>query len=88
MERFAQALANIRLSFDTEIIIGGKLAPYLAPRIDELKKMVAAYPALAEDCMDIWVDTEADSPMAEGAALMIVSSFLNDTLGGFHLEQL
>lgn len=88
LERFAQALANIRLSFDTEIIIGGKLAPYLAPRIDELKKMVAAYPALAEDCMDIWVDTEADSPMAEGAALMIVSSFLNDTLEGFHLEQL
>ena len=43
LEYFAQALANIRLSFDTEIIIGGKLAPYLLPRVEELKSMVASY---------------------------------------------
>jgi len=87
LEYFAQALANIRLSFDTEIIIGGKLAPYLLPRVEELKSMVASYPALAEDDLDIRVDTEAVNPMAEGAALMIVSSFLDGSLEGFSLEQ-
>ncbi len=87
LEYFAQALANIRLSFDTEIIIGGKLAPYLLPKVEELKSMVASYPALAEDDLDIRVDTEAVNPMAEGAALMIVSSFLDGSLEGFSLEQ-
>ena len=49
--------------------------------------MVASYPALAEDDLDIRVDTEAVNPMAEGAALMIVSSFLDGSLEGFSLEQ-
>lgn len=63
------------------------MAPYLLPRVEELKSMVASYPALAEDDLDIRVDTEAVNPMAEGAALMIVSSFLDGSLEGFSLEQ-
>lgn len=85
---FAQALANIRLSFDTDIIIGGKLAPYLEAWMEELKRRISEYPALAEDTLDIRLDTESESPMADGAALMLVASFLDNTLEGHHFEQL
>lgn len=88
LDHFAQALANIRLSFDTDIMIGGKLAPYLAPWVKELKRLVSEYPALAEDALDIRLDTDSESPMADGAALMLVASFLNNTLEGHHFDQL
>ena len=88
LNHFAQALANIRLSFDTDIMIGGKLAPYLAPWLEELTRLVAEYPALAEDPLEIRLDTESESPMAEGAALMLVASFLNNSLEGYHFDQL
>lgn len=88
LDHFAQALANIRLSFDTDIIIGGKLAPYLAPWLEELKRRISEYPALAEDTLDIRLDTDSESPMAEGAAIMLVVSFLNNALEGYHFEQL
>lgn len=88
LDHFAQALANIRLSFDTDIIIGGKLAPYLEPWVEELKRLVSEYPALAEDPLEVRLDTESESPMADGAALMLVASFLNNTLEGYHFEDL
>lgn len=88
LEHFAQALANIRLSFDTDIIIGGKLAPYLAPWLGELKRLVSEYPALAEDTLNIRLDMESESPMAEGAAIMLIVSFLNNTLEGYRFEEL
>ena len=88
LDRFAQALANISLSFDTGIVIGGKLGPWLEPYMDELKQRVAAYPVLAEEELNIRIDTASLSPIAEGVALTMVSAFLDDALEGRHFDDL
>ena len=88
LDRFTQALANISLSFDTGIIIGGKLAPWLEPYLDELKRRVAAFPVLAEENLNIRIDAASENPMAEGVALTLVSAFLDDMLEGRHFDDL
>lgn len=86
--RFAQALANISLSFDTGIVIGGKLAPWLEPYMEDLRRRVADYPVLSEEELSIRTDTASLSPIAEGVALTLVSSFLDDNLEGRHFDDL
>ena len=88
LNRFAQALANISLSFDTGIVIGGKLAPWLEPYMEDLKRRVADYPVLSEEELSIRTDTASLSPIAEGVALTLVSSFLDDNLEGRHFDDL
>ncbi len=88
LTHFAQAVGNIFLSYDADIIIGGELAPYLEPRLQELKDKVNAYPVLAEETQKICVDMDSVNPMAEGAALTFVSQFLNNELEGFRLEDI
>lgn len=88
LNRFAQALANISLSFDTGIVIGGKLAPWLEPYMEDLKRRVADYPVLSEEKLSIRTDTASLSPIAEGVALTLVSSFLDDNLEGRHFDDL
>lgn len=88
LNRFAQALANISLSFDTGIVIGGKLAPWLEPYMEDLKRRVAGYPVLSEEELSIRTDTASLSPIAEGVALTLVSSFLDDNLEGRHFDDL
>lgn len=88
LDRFAQALANISLSFDTGIVIGGKLTPWLEPYLEDLKRRVAAYPVLAEEELNIRIDTASLNPIAEGVALTLVSAFLDDTLEGRHFDDL
>lgn len=86
--RFAQGIANVLLSFDADIIIGGKLVPYFSNYLPRLTELVSAYPSLGEDKVDIRLDLSSSSPMAEGAALQLVSRFLNDELDGYHFEEL
>ena len=81
-------MGNIFLSYDADIIIGGELASYLEPRLQELKDKVNAYPVLAEETQKICVDVDSVNPMAEGAALTFVSQFLNNELEGFRLEDI
>lgn len=88
LDRFAQALANISLSFDTGIIIGGKLSPWLESYLEELKDRIAAYPVLAEEELNIRIDTDSLNPIAEGVALTLVSAFLDDALEGWHFDDL
>lgn len=88
LDRFAQALANISLSFDTGIVIGGKLTPWLEPYLGDLKRRVAAYPVLAEEELNIRIDTASLNPIAEGVALTLVSAFLDDELEGRHFDDL
>ena len=88
LNRFAQALANISLSFDTGIVIGGKLAPWLEPYMEDLKRRVADYPVLSEEELSIRTDTASLSPIAEGVALTLLSSFLDDNLEGRHFDDL
>lgn len=88
LNRFAQALANISLSFDTGIVIGGKLAPWLEPYMEDLRRRVADYPVLSEEELSIRTDTASLSPIAEGVALTLVSSFLDDNLEGRHFDDL
>lgn len=88
LDRFAQALANISLSFDTGIVIGGKLTPWLEPYLEDLKSRVAAYPVLSEEELNIRIDSASLNPIAEGVALTLVSAFLDDSLEGKHFDDL
>ena len=88
MIHLAQGIANVRLSFDSDIIIGGKLVPHFEPYLDKLIELVSGYPALADDEIKIRLDLSSSSPMAEGAALQVVGSFLEGTLPGFTFKDL
>ena len=81
-------MANISLSFDTGIVIGGKLTPWLEPYLEDLKRRVAAYPVLSEEELNIRIDTASLNPIAEGVALTLVSAFLDDALEGRHFDDL
>ena len=88
MIHLAQGIANVRLSFDSDIIIGGKLVPHFEPYLDKLIELVSGYPALADDEIKIRLDLSSSSPMADGAALQEVGSFLEGTLPGFTFKDL
>ena len=84
----AQGIANVRLSFDSDIIIGGKIVPYFSPYLDRLVRLVSAYPALRDDEIRIRPDLSSSSPIAEGAALQLIACFLDDELPGFTFKEL
>lgn len=88
LSRLAQGLANIYLSFDVDIIIGGKLAPYLEPWMEELRERISAYPVLVQESPNVLLNTESEHPIAEGAAMMLIDSFLNDELAEMRFETL
>jgi N-acetylglucosamine repressor len=88
LERFAQGLANIRLSYDSDVVIGGKIVPYLEPYLQQLTAMVKSYPALADDDFKIRVDNMSSNPISEGAAKILIARFMKNELDGFHLEEL
>ena len=72
----AHGIVNVHLSYDTDVIIGGKIVPYLVKYIDQLKEQVFEYPVLKGESFDIRLDMTSNSPMSEGAALMMVSDYL------------
>ena len=87
LDALAQGLANIRLSYDLDVILAGKLTPYLADWEEELNRRIRAYPVLAGEPPFLRLNTLTMNPIAEGAALMLVDSFLSDELDGMHFEE-
>ena len=74
---FARALVNIRLSFDLNIIIGGKLAGYLDSRLEELYRKIFSHPTMADEGKFMELDTIEESAQAVGAALIYVEKLLS-----------
>lgn len=74
----AQGIVNVHLAYDTDVIIGGKIVPYLINCLDRLKEHVFQYPVLQGESFNIRLDMTSNSPMSEGAALMMVSEYLED----------
>lgn len=83
---FAQALSNIKLSLDMNIIIGGKLAPYLKPYLPDLNRKINEYPALHESHKFISLDDSGENAQAIGAALMFTDDLLSGRAERFLIE--
>ncbi len=72
----ARGLSIVKLSFDTDIIIAGHIAPYLQEHYDELREAVSQFPAFRDEQVDLVIDTSSSSPMAEGAAMLLISEYV------------
>ena len=70
------------------MILAGKLTPYLLSWEDRLNEKIRSYPVLAHKPPFVRLNTVTDSPIAEGAAIMLIDSFLNDSLEGFRFEDI
>jgi len=80
IRNMAQGIANVHLAFDTDVIIGGKIVPYLDKYKDKLIEEVFSYPVLKEERFDIRLDMTSSSPMSEGAAAMLVENYLEEEI--------
>ena len=89
LNKFALALKNIILSFDLNIIIGGKLAPYLCEYTDDLKKRILKYSALTSNIPQIMTDNFKGNTIAVGAAMIYVSKLVSGEIDvcGLFTEQ-
>lgn len=76
LDNMAQGLADVHLAFDSDIIIGGKIVPYLEKYKKELEGRVFDYPVLKDEDFDIRFDFSSSSPMSEGAAIMRIANYL------------
>ena len=74
----AQGIACAHLAFDTDVMIGGKIVPYLEKYQDQLRKAVFEYSVLKDESFNINLDLTSNSPMSEGAALMIVADYMEN----------
>ncbi len=74
----ARGLAIVKLSFDSDIVIAGRIAPYLEKYYSKLKKEFSKYPAFNDEGFDVLIDTTSASPMAEGAGMLLIASFVNN----------
>ncbi len=77
LDSFALALKNIILSFDLNVVIGGKLAPYIKEYIDVLKQKILKYSALIANTPQIMTDDFDGNTIAVGAAMIYVSKLIS-----------
>ena len=80
----ARGLATVKLAFDADIVIAGRISPYLNEYYDQLKKEVSSYPFLKDEDIDILIDVTSTSPMAEGAAMIVLTSFLENYINNIY----
>ena len=64
--------------FDTDIIIAGHIAPYLQEHYDELREEVSRFPAFRDEQVNLIIDTTSSSPMAEGAAMLLIADYVDN----------
>ena len=84
---FAQALANIRLGLDMNIIVGGKIARYLKQYLPMLIEKIKRYPSLKDDTDFLSLDSSDGNAMAIGAALVFVDRLLTGESWGEENEK-
>lgn len=74
----AQGIASVKHAYDADIVIGGKIVPYLQPYLNQIKEYVFEFKSIDEnDNFNISLDAHTSSPMAYGAALMIISQYFD-----------
>jgi predicted NBD/HSP70 family sugar kinase len=74
---FAQALDNLALSLDLDIIIGGKIIRYLPPYMDDLRQKMQKVPSLFENMPLVRMDDVDENSLAIGASLIFVDRLLS-----------
>lgn len=78
LEMLAVILANIRMEFDCNIVIGGDISGYLVDYLDELKAKTLAYNNFDLDTSYISIGKYHNEAAAIGAAKRVIEKHLQD----------
>lgn len=78
LDNLALGIHNLKMTFDLDIIIGGEISKYLTNYIEVLGEKVKELLQLKEDVTFIGISQLGENAPALGAALMIVSSFVEE----------
>ena len=84
LKYMARGLSIIKICFDTDILIAGHIAHYLHEHYDELKEAVSRLPAIRDEQINLIIDTTSSSPMAEGAAMLLISEYIDIFMDTFN----
>ena len=81
-EQFESHLAigihNLRMAFDSEVVLGGELSGYLAAHLPELRSRVAALDPFSEDVSYLSVSRYSRYSSMLGAALYFIKEFMDN----------
>ena len=78
LSHLAVALANIRMSFDCDIVLGGYLSQYLQPFLKDLRSLTAARDPFGTDGTFIYLCKYPKHAAPLGAALQFIDRFLKE----------
>jgi predicted NBD/HSP70 family sugar kinase len=73
----AIAINNIRLIFDTEVIIGGEMSTYIGERIDELRELLSQRNTFRDGGNYVRIGSYGEFDSAIGAAMVHIDNFLS-----------
>lgn len=76
MKMLALGISNLYTIFDSPVIIGGGLAAFLEPHLDELYGKIKEINPLLSDGLDIRIDASSKKESLTGAALMLIEDFI------------
>lgn len=73
----ALGISNLHTVFDTRVIIGGEMSPYLGDYADEIKKLLGEISPFGENGEYLFVSEYGEYDSAMGAALVHIEGFIN-----------
>lgn len=76
LNNLALGIHNLKMTFDLDIIIGGEISHYLTNYIEEINEKVKKLLQIKKDITFLRISQLGENAPAQGVALMIVSSFL------------
>ena len=78
LENLSICINNIRMIFDVDIIIGGRIQRYIAEYIDTLDQKVRTRNSFSDTASYIHISQYGETASAVGGALLLVNDFLNN----------
>lgn len=78
LTNLAICINNIRMIFDVDVIIGGRIQRYIADYIDQLNHKVGERNSFSDSAEYIHISKYGEKASAVGGALLLVNDFLNN----------
>ena len=75
---WAVGIANIRMAFDCDVVLGGELSQYLPPYLGLLRQFVAANDPFSDNADYVSLSVLGGHSVPLGAALHFISKFLDE----------
>ena len=78
LHHMAVGIANIRMAFDCDVVLGGELSQYLPPYLGLLRQFVAANDPFSDNADYVSLSVLGGHSVPLGAALHFISKFLDE----------